>query len=242
MELETTLIIAFAAFATSVISGVAGFGGGIAMIVAFSLFFDIKTTIALSSIYYSVNNLNKCVLYRQTVDWQFIRYLFYGAFPAVLVGLVCFYYLPPYSIAFFLGCMGLYLVVEHFVPFLPRIKKFTPLKISTMGVLWGFTTGAANGMPLKVMLLKWRGLTKHLFVGTSAVMSFVVDLLKLVGYCLMGFLVLQDFITWLPIFIVVSFCGTWLGRFILNKISTSAFEWTMLSLIFVGSIKLMFFS
>lgn len=239
MELNQILILCVAAFFSSTISSLAGFGGGIIMIVAFSFFGDIKETLVLCSLAFTAQNTNKAWLYRHTVDWPFARLVLYGAMPACVLGLLVFKLVPERPLEIFLGLLSLYLILEHYIT-LPKLKDFTPLKIILGGALWGFSAGAANGMPIKVMLLKWKGFTKHLFVGTSASLSWFVDFFKIPAYVGMGFLVFQDIIFWLPLFFVISFCGTWLGKWILGHTSVKGFETIMLIMIFLGAMKFLF--
>ena len=241
MEIAQVSIVLGATFLASIVSSVAGFGSGMAIIILFSFFMEIKLAVALSGLYFLINNTNKVIVYRKTIDWELLKYLLLGASPAIILGLYAFYTFSGNFISILLGLMGIYVVAEHFLHFLPRLKNFTPPRMIFFGFLWGLLTGTINGMPLKVMILKWRGLKKHLFVGTSSLMSNSVDLVKVIAYTLMGLLTFQDFLLWAPLFFMVSLLGTFIGKKILDRISIPVFEWIMLLIIFAGSIKLVFF-
>jgi len=239
MDITQILIIGLAVFISSILSAVAGFGSGFLVIAALSLFFDIKTTLAFFAVLSIMASTSKTAVYYRTIDKPFFGYLVIGLIPGLLIGLGLFRVMPERPMELFMGLLGVYLIAEHFIT-LPSMKNFSNRSIVIWGLIWGVIGGAASAGPIKVMLLKWRGMDKYHFVGTSAVLSLFMDTFKTVAYTLMGFIKVSQIFVLLPA-MALNILGTYLGKKILDNTGQKFFEYVMLSMIFIGSLKFLFF-
>ena len=218
-------------------SSVAGFGGGVIMLVVLSIYFDIKEAAALATIYFLFNSSVKSHAYRHTIDKEFLAYALLGALPALALGLSFFIKAESRTLEIILACLCFYIVASQFLH-LPRVKHLTTWKIIIGGACWGFITGVINGMPIKVLMLKWRNLEKEWFVGTGAVMSGVMDLIKVIFYALSGLYLTNNVLIMIPT-VFISLIGTRAGKQCLEKISPNTFQWILTGLMLIGGIKFM---
>lgn len=242
MELNVFLWVAFAAFFTSIISSVAGFGGGILIVAAFSFFYDIKVAIAMSSILFLFMNLNKFFFFHKHIDWVFARNVLITALPAALIGLYCFKIIDPLVIKYMLASFAVFMIIDHIAPLRKnkKIKNFTTTKMLIGGSFLGFFAGVGFGAIAKVFLLKLRGLSKEMFVGTGVAITLMLNLVKMPIYFKMDFISGENFIALTPIFFLI-FAGTFIGKKILKKISHELFEKLVLVMIGFSAVRFILF-
>ncbi len=234
MEIQTLVLISLLAFIVSIISAIAGYGGFL-MILSLSFFFDIKTSIAFSTVFFLFLTINKVILYRKTIDWEFYRYVLLGLIPTLILSLYLFKIINPQWIKYILAFMGIYLILEHFFT-LPRVNKFTKLKMIIGGMIWGSFAGISAPGSIKVMMLKWRGLSKEFFIGTGSMISFTVLMIRVPSFIYLGYLKIDNYWIILVIAIITAF-GTFIGKKILKKISVKNFNYMVLILVFLSVIK-----
>lgn len=241
IEITTLFWIALSCFLTSIISSIAGFGGGFIIIAVFLFFFDTKEAVALSSLIFIWTNAGKWWFNRTTIDWSFLKPVLVGMIPGVLIGLLLFNRVEGVWIRYYLAFLAFYIIVEHFWKKLPSIKHFSIPILLSSGFSWGLLSGLSNAGGVKVMLLKWRGLSKHIFVGTSGVMSLCIEFFKAPSYYKMGYLSFD--IAW-KIFLLAGItvlCGSYLGKKVVDCISHTVFEWIVLIMLGVATLRLLFF-
>ena len=109
---------------------------------------------------------------------------------------------------------------------LPRIQGAvapSPLWGAVLGAIGGFgsTLAHAGGPPITIYLLP-RRLERHRFVGTIAWFFFVLNLVKLIPYGILGLLSLQRLSLALAM-LPLAWLGTWLGVRLLGAIDERLF-------------------
>ncbi|MDH3324813.1 MAG: sulfite exporter TauE/SafE family protein, partial [Candidatus Peregrinibacteria bacterium] len=123
MDPQTLILIALFSFLVSIISAIGGYGGFL-MIVSLSFFTDIKSSIAISTLFFIFLVINKAILYFKNVDWEFFKFTLLGIIPFALIGLYLFNIVPPKVINYLLVLVGIYLILSHYWK-LPKIRNFT---------------------------------------------------------------------------------------------------------------------
>lgn len=184
--------------------------------------------------------------FRHHVQW---RYVFRTAVPAILGVIAGFLVMPLISDAAFgrfigwltLGLIAFLLLLKanEFLRNLPT--KYPGLFGWPMGFLAGVTTMLANaaGPVMTVYLLAAR-LPKMEFVGTAAWFFFAINVFKVPFSASLGLINLSSLslnLTLIPMVIAGVFFGKWL----VNRISQSGFEWLMLAFAIIGGLKLVIF-
>lgn len=92
------------------------------------------------------------------------------------------------------------------------------------------TGGAIRGLTLTAFNLE-----KDIFIATSALIDLGVDSSRTVVYFLNGYLE-KEFLITIPVLIVISFIGSWVGKLILHKVPQQMFRIFVLVLIVLTSI------
>lgn len=107
-----------------------------------------------------------------------------------------------------------------------------------IGVIAGFTSTLvhAGGPPANIYILPQK-LPRQIFVGTTVLLWFTANLMKLIPYGLLGLLQIGNLIT---IALLSPFCflGVRLGWFLNGRVNEQAFQWVVYTLLLFTSLQL----
>jgi uncharacterized protein len=213
-----------------VIGTVGGFGSSVIFVPLAQWFYPFKTVLALTSILHVFSNLSKIGLFFRHINMRFLW--LYGV-PSLVFSIIGAYLTSRVELAYGELILGIFLLVFSaiFLIFnqltLPANKTNALASGSLAGFLAGFigTGGAVRGASMAAFNLE-----KSVFVATSGAIDFCVDASRMVIYLSNGFLTPPYYIV-IPLLIVASFVGTYLGKLVLDKIPQAAFKKMVLFLI-----------
>ena len=231
-------ILASAAIVTSMLTVLAGAGGGTVLIAIMLQFMPPAAAIPVHGAIHLVSNAWRVWLFRRQLAWRLIwRFALLMPLGAAL-GLLLFQGLPPDLIRFLIGC---FIILTLFTRQLKQLRHkdlplwaFLPL---------GFFTGALNMIvgviaPVLGALTVRNDLSKEQVVGTLGVFGFIGNLLKVVGFSLVGF----SFVAYGPALLAVLpavIVGTSLGRLVLGRVSEVTFRRILQAMLLALAAKLM---
>jgi len=149
-------------------------------------------------------------------------------------------YIDPGFLTYILGIF-LILLSLFFLIFNKFVVQATTKNAVTGGVLSGLSAGIlGTGGAIRGITLAAFKMNKEKFIATSAVIDLGVDFSRTVVYYFNGYM-RKDLLYLVPILIVVSIVGTWIGKLILNKISQEQFRLIVLLLILgIGVMSILF--
>jgi uncharacterized membrane protein YfcA len=132
-------------------------------------------------------------------------------------------------------CLAVFLIVTSLTFLIFRKLELKPTLTNSIGggVLSGLlagmlgTGGAIRGITLAAFHMK-----TEVFIATSAVIDLGIDASRSVVYTLNGYVHYYDLYL-IPILLVVSILGTWIGKKILERFSEAQFRSTVLVLILI---------
>ncbi|MEM8947909.1 MAG: TSUP family transporter [Pseudomonadota bacterium] len=143
-------MIALAAFAGSLVSGLGGFGGGFIIVIVLTPVVGAKAVVPLIAVYAICGNISRAFIYRKTVAWMPAVHFTLASLPGIYLGARFLKEIPE---SVFLGFMGSILILilpaRHYIKktsFEPGLKTITGL-----GLLFGFMSGAAAGSGMLVI-------------------------------------------------------------------------------------------
>jgi uncharacterized membrane protein YfcA len=239
----------FAAVAAVVLIGVskAGFGGGAGVIATplLALTVSVAEAAALLLPILLVADVFTVYHYRREVSVPHLR----ASLPSALAGIVA----GSLMFAFFrdnerileigVGAIAIAFVLYQAL----RVRWERSLEGRTPSMLWGGPLGGLSGFtstlahvggpPFVIFLLPHR-LSRRLFVGTNGVFFFVVNLVKLVPYALLGLLTIGNLPTTLVLLPLV-YLGVRLGRFLNARVSERAFAGIVYVLLTLTAVQLL---
>lgn len=249
------VIISLTAFAASILTFFSGFGLGTLLAPVMMLFFPPEVAIAMTGIVHLLNNLLKLGLTGINADRNVV--ITFGI-PAVLSALVgswlliqiselpVLYSYKLYSsiieitwVKFIIGILLMVFAMIELIPYFENLqfnKKFIPIG----GILSGFFGGLTGTQgALRSAFLIRSGLTKTAFIGTTAVISTIVDITRIGMYAKgMTTKINTDNTNVLIVAIVAAAIGALLGNKLIQKVTINFLKKSVAFLLFVIAIGL----
>lgn len=205
------------------IGTVSGFGASVFLVPLASIFFDLQTALVLSSIVFIFSSVSKIFLFRNHLDWTLIWKI---GIPSVAFTIIGAYLNDKWSLKYAELAMGIFLI---FFAITCLVKENLQLKTDNInsigaGVTSGFLTGfIGTGGAVRGAALSAFNLPKNVFVSTSASIDLGGDISRTVVYIANGYLN-RNYYWYIPLFLVLAWLGTFLGKKILNHIPQSIFK------------------
>ncbi|MFH7320581.1 TSUP family transporter [Desulfurivibrio sp. D14AmB] len=240
------LVVALASLGAAGLTMYSGFGLGTLLLPIFALFFPVEMAVAATAVVHMANNLFKIALVGRYADRGLIINFGVPALLAALVGAAALglvaglgtitsYTLGPHTatitpIKLLMGCL---IFVFALFELLPRLRqlKFDRRYLPLGGLLSGFFGGLSGHQgALRSAFLVKTGVSTEAFVGTNAVIAFMVDLARLATYGIMfwlaGTLSPLGAEQWPLVLtgIIAAFSGVILGKRLLDKVTMGAIK------------------
>jgi uncharacterized membrane protein YfcA len=164
-------MIAAAAFAGALVSGLGGTGGTFIIVIVLTPLVGPKAVIPLIAVYAICSNLSRVYFYWRSIAWKTAIQFTVASLPGIFLGASFLREIPE---TFFLGFLGatlaLMLPVRRYikrVSFQPGIKT-----IGSLGFAFGFMSGTAPGSGILVVaFFNSIGLSGPLLLGTDAIIG-----------------------------------------------------------------------
>jgi hypothetical protein len=223
MPIEEILLFSLLALVAEIAGTISGFGSSVFFVPVASLFFDFHSVLGITALFHIFSNLSKIVLFRKGVDWKIVLYLGFPAVVFVSAGAVLSKYL---NSSWLESALGFFLIIFSLVFLIARDLKIRPTQLNSVlgGAFSGFIAGLlGTGGAIRGMTLAAFNLNKEVFIATSAIIDFGVDLSRGVVYFSNGFMHWHD-LKYVGILVVISFVGTYIGKKVLERISEGDFK------------------
>ncbi len=256
------LIIIPAVFITAGLTLYSGFGLGTILMPVFALFFPVEEAIAATAVVHAVNSLFKIYFVGRKADGSIVLRFGLPAIGAAFLGAVALGYLSglpsvaEYSVGAIKADIRPVKLVIGILIFcfavLELLTKFKDLKMGRKylpagGIVSGFFGGLSghHGAVRAAFLVK-SGISAEKYVGTNAMISFMVDFIRIIIYGFTFFFAKAenpiDMSQW-PLIaagVISAFFGVLIGKKFLHKItmrSIRVFAMTLLLFISFGLIS-----
>lgn len=222
-------------FASEVLGTLSGFGSSVFFVPLAVFLEEFKTVLALTAILHVFGNSSKLVLFRGKLSQ---KTFFLLIIPTVLFTGLGAWFVDQADPRFYKTAFGVILLLFCCLMF---FKKKIEQNISTtpaiiFSSISGFLTGFfGTGGAIRGVALLGLGLEAQTFVVTSAAMDIFGDGLRAGIYLKNGYLKSEHFF-YLPIFMVIAFAASWIGKKLLAKISQNLFEKIVLVMIALSGV------
>jgi uncharacterized protein len=246
------VIVSIVAFLTALLTFFSGFGLGTLLAPVLMLFFPIDVAIALTGIVHFFNNIFKLVLVGKNVNKEvFLRF----GIPAIIFAFIGAYVLlkipnmqPLFSYQFIgktfsvyplkltIAILILFFAFMDILPFFSKLQ-FDKNKLPIGGALSGFFGGLAGTQgALRSAFLIRAGLSKEAFIGTTVVISSLVDFTRLSVYSTrMMNLNLNENLPLIICATLSAMTGAFIGNKLLKKVTINFLKITVaIFLIIIG--------
>lgn len=246
------VIVSIVAFLTALLTFFSGFGLGTLLAPVLMLFFPIDVAIALTGIVHFFNNIFKLVLVGKNVNKEvFIRF----GIPAIIFAFIGAYVLlqipnmqplfsyellgktfSVYPLKLTIAILILFFAMMDILPYFNKLQ-FDKNKLPIGGALSGFFGGLAGTQgALRSAFLIRAGLSKEAFIGTTVVISSLVDFTRLSVYATrMMHLDLKENLPLLICATLSAMTGAFIGNKLLKKVTINFLKITVATfLILIG--------
>ena len=218
------------ALVAEILGTVGGFGSSLFFVPIAAYFLDFHSVLGITAIFHVSSNVSKIFLFREGFDKKLILSMGIPAVLFVIAGAYLSRFIPTNLLQ---GMLAAFLIVISLVFLIfPKLTvQPTQLNAAQGGALSGViagmlgTGGAIRGIVLTAFKLKM-----DVFIATSAMIDLAIDISRSVVYALNGYVHTHDLYL-IPILLVVSVAGTYIGKLILKRISEDQFRSFVLTLI-----------
>ena len=213
-----------------VIGTVGGFGSSVFFVPVAQVFFDFKIVLGITGVFHVFSNLAKLALFWRSIDHRLALLIGIPSVALVVLGALLTSKIQSELALAALGAFLMLFALAFLV--LPKLKiRPTNLNAIVGGSLAGFLAGLfGTGGALRGATMAAFGLSKDVFVGTSAAIDFAVDASRTVVYVDKGYITPEVY-PHIAGLVVVAALGSYLGKLILNKMTQEQFRVIVLLLI-----------
>lgn len=227
-------------FLGSIVSTIAGGGLGILLTVAATFFTDVKTSVILVSFLGFVIQGAKIIHFWRDGRWDVIWWYLLLGVPCSFLGAWLLFLLPERTIQVGIALASLIFCATDLWPTKVRVVP-SKIKLVFIGAVNGIVGGMiGQGGLLRSPALLSFGLTKHQFVGTSSIIALFMNIGKTSVYATQ--------IPWdryilllLLLAMPLTYSGVMIGKRLLHYVHPVTFERILVSIVLVGSLRLLFF-
>jgi len=230
--LENLALFIFLALLAEILGTVGGFGSSLFFVPIASYFLDFYSVLGITALFHVSSNITKIVFFRKGFDKKLVLSIGIPAIGFVIIGGVLSKYIPTQlleiGLAIFLIFISLTLLIFKSLKIKPSITN-SIVGGTASGLFAGLlgTGGAIRGITLAAFSLK-----TEVFIATSAVIDLGIDASRSFVYYFNGYIHKEDLYL-IPILLIVSIVGTYIGKQILAKISDKQFKSIVLVLILI---------
>ncbi len=223
----------FFALVAEIMGTLAGFGSSTILLPIALSFFDFGTALSLVAIFHIFGNIGRVGFFRKGIDGEIVFGFVIPSAIASLIGASLVGLVPSDILK---GLLGVFLVL--YVLWIRSGKISWVYNLSNLllgGSVSGFLAGImGTGGAVRGVVLHAFGFNKHKFIATAAMGAIAADLIRIVVYKQKGFLN-ESFYWYIPILLLVSILGTYLGKLVVDKLSKKQFNnLVVIALLLVG--------
>ena len=249
------LIVALTALVAAGLTLYSGFGLGTMLLPVFALFFPVEMAVVATAFVHGANNVFKVSLLGRHADREVVLKFGLPAIAAAVFGALALGWFAQSESALTIEVnedalfritpvkliIGLMMIGFALFELLPRFRsmKFERRYLSLGGALSGFFGGLSGHQgALRSAFLAKSGLTTERFVGSNAVIAFLVDLTRISVYVALFTAAgghISEFSGW-PLVLtgaVSAFCGVLLGKRYLHKVTMTSVQ-TLVGVLLFG--------
>ena len=223
------------ALIAEILGTLGGFGSSLFFVPIAGYFLDFHSVLGVTAVFHVASNITKITMFREGINKMILLFLGIPAVVFVILGAYLSMYVNNDLLELILA---IFLIVLSVVLFIKEYK-IAPSKFNSFigGVLSGGIAGLiGTGGAIRGVTLTAFGLGTGAFIATSALIDLGVDSSRAIVYWTNGFVHNHDFYL-IPILVVVSVIGTYIGKLILQRIPEEKFRKIVLSLVFLTGVS-----
>ena len=214
-----------------VLGTIGGFGSSLFFVPIAALFLDFHQVLGVTALFHVFSNTSKIYYFRKGFNKKIMLELGISSVLFVILGAVCSKFLNTKILELLLAIFLISISVVLY--FFQNIKLEVNTRNSVLGgATSGFIAGiVGTGGAIRGAVLSSYNLPKEIFISTSAFIDLATDSARGVVYYSEGYIT-EELWVYIPVLLIVSIVGTYLGKILLQKISETQFKKIVLLLVF----------
>lgn len=232
------LLFYLLALIAEILGTIGGFGSSLFFVPIANYYFDFQSALGITAVLHLTSNISKIALFKDGLDKKLLLTMGIPGVIFVIIGA----YLSKFIQSDILEVvLGIFLVLLGLLLFIFQDYKVPPTKYNAVigGIASGFFAGLlGTGGAIRGITLAGFGIPMGVFIATSACIDFAIDASRSVVYFFNGFIHKHD-IKVMIVLPFISIAGTYIGKYLLTKISEKQFRYIVLILIILTGLSLL---
>lgn len=233
--MDYLLLFILLALLAEILGTVGGFGSSLFFVPMASFFLDFHVVLGITAIFHVSSNLTKIAFFRKGIDKKLIIWL---GIPAIIFVIIGAYLSKSIKSNILEMLLAIFLIVISltFLKFNKLVVKPSKRNSIFGGVLSGLVAGViGTGGAIRGVTLAAFNLNISTFIATSAIIDLGIDFSRSIVYYTNGY-IKKEHIYLIPLLLICSVLGTFIGKKILERISEEKFKSIVLFLILITGI------
>jgi len=223
------------ALLAEILGTVGGFGSSLFFIPIASYFLDFHSVLGITALFHVSSNISKIALFRKGFDRKLVLSVGIPAVLFVIIGAYLSKFIETKILEIFFSVFLILISLVFLIFKNISLKPTLPNSIGG-GVFSGLLAGLlGTGGAIRGMTLASYNLKMEVFIATSAIIDLGIDSSRSIVYFLNGY-VHRDDLYLIPILLLVSIAGTFIGKQILTKVSEKQFKSFVLLLVLLTGV------
>jgi hypothetical protein len=223
------------ALIAEILGTVGGFGSSLFFVPIAAFFLDFHSVLGITALFHVSSNITKIAFFKKGFDKKLVVWV---GIPALIFVTIGAYFSQYFQYAILEIALAIFLIITSVLFIIFKTITIKPtIKNSILG---GVFSGALAGLvgtggAIRGITLTAFNLSIQTFIATSAIIDLGIDISRSVVYYLNGYIHKHD-IYLIPLLLMASVLGTYIGKLILNHISKEKFKLLVLLLIFITGV------
>jgi uncharacterized membrane protein YfcA len=230
--LENLALFILLALLAEILGTVGGFGSSLFFVPVASYFLDFHSVLGITALFHVLSNLTKIAFFSKGFDKKLVVNLGIPAVVFVIAGAFLSKFIATKVLEL---SLALFLIAVSFALLIFKNLALKPTLYNSIGggIFSGFIAGLlGTGGAIRGIVLAAYNLRMDVFIATSALIDLAIDSSRSIVYSVNGYVHKHDLYL-LPLLLVVSIAGTFIGKKILTRISEQQFKSVVLILILI---------
>lgn len=233
--MDYLLLFIVLALIAEILGTVGGFGSSLFFVPIAAFFLDFHSVLGITALFHVSSNITKIAFFKKGFDKKLVVWV---GIPALIFVTIGAYFSQYFQYAILEIALAIFLIITSVLFIIFKTITIKPtIKNSILG---GVFSGALAGLvgtggAIRGITLTAFNLSIQTFIATSAIIDLGIDISRSVVYYLNGYIHKHD-IYLIPLLLMASVLGTYIGKLILNHISKEKFKLLVLLLIFITGV------
>ena len=223
MTTESLVYFLLLALAAEILGTIGGFGSSMFFVPIASFFFDFQTVLGITALFHVSSNISKIALFKEGIDTILLLKMGIPAVVFVIIGAFLSKYIQSKTLEI---SLSICIIIISIILLIFKNSQIYPSTQNAIGggLISGFIAGiVGTGGAIRGIFLTAFNLKSTVFIATSASIDLGIDISRSIIYYANGF-VHTELLYLIPLLMIVSFVGTYLGKVLLQKIPTTYFK------------------